>query len=106
MTNEYGSHTFCRTLELGVTVVVENEASNDWIVFPNPAQDQVFLKVKNDPAFFGTWQLYNSLGQLLGTNDIQSSLTTISTKGLAKGVYFYILEKEGDVVAEGKLVLE
>ena len=59
-----------------------------WSSYPNPVSDVLILKAEAEQNFSGMiYRLYNSSGQLLNTAQIQEVSTTISTRGIADGLY-------------------
>ncbi len=106
VSNEYGSHTFCQTLDLSLTAFTERVKSSTLSVFPNPAMDLVYLKIEEDNSFSGTWYLYNALGQVMKAYQMDASLAEIDIRDLGAGIYFYAFVEDGVVLDSGKLVLE
>lgn len=72
-------------------------------VYPNPAKDYFTIEAEQS----GTFQLYNSLGQLVLTKAInQGSYATLDVSGFSSGVYFYNFLSDGNADTRGKLVKE
>lgn len=72
-------------------------------VYPNPAKDYFTIEAEQT----GTFQLFNSLGQLVLTKEInQGSNTTLDVSGFSSGVYYYNFLSDGNADARGKLVKE
>ena len=59
-------------------------------VCPNPARDQVVVKVSDPAALNGELSLTNMLGEVVYRGFIKNSETTLSLQGLANGMYIAV----------------
>ena len=86
----------CLVLELPAAVeILLSETSLS--IYPNPASNQLNITVSE--ALLGeNYSLYNSVGQLILTNKIQSTQTTLDISKLAKGTYTVVLKGARKVV--------
>lgn len=86
----------CQVLEL--PAAVENLSSAASLsIYPNPASNQLNITVSE--ALIGeNYSLYNSVGQLVLTNKIQSTQTTLDISNLAQGTYTVVLKGARKVV--------
>lgn len=89
----------CNT-PVGIQEPKQNEQVS---IYPNPFSNQLSLVVPNNEE--ATLCVYDILGQQVLQNTFINS-STLSTAQLARGIYFYELRKEKDVVKNGKLVKE
>lgn len=65
---------------------IENESL--WLAYPNPFQDEIFLKHQGIKSLAETtFQVYSDIGQLLKSGQFQQQ-TTISTPGFSSGIYW------------------
>ncbi len=72
-------------------------------VYPNPAKDYFTIEAEQS----GTFELFNSLGQLVLTKEIsKGSYATLDVSGFGSGVYFYNFLSDGNADTRGKLVKE
>lgn len=86
----------------GVDTGVQNQNSADGIlVYPNPAQDQLFVILNG--SFNVT--LYNSLGQLIISPEETSDKIELNTSRLSKGVYLLEIRFNNQITRK-KLILE
>ncbi len=80
---------------------------SEFLVYPNPAQDQInflLLVGSNDLVEF---QLLDVLGKLHQTSNLQEGNThTISVTEMKAGLFIYRLVKSGEVIQTGKLILQ
>ena len=67
------------------TEVNEISFENQFLIFPNPAKNNLNIKVKVNKQFI--YNIYNACGQLLQTGTFQSNLTTIHINNLCRGLY-------------------
>ena len=73
-------------------------------VYPNPAVDRLHLEFPNAAGKF-TIRLLNSRGQLLQTiNAIAPTTLDIPTRGLAKGIYFLVVD--GDQRSDVRTIIK
>ncbi len=80
----------CQVLELPASV--ENLSSATSLsIYPNPASNQLNITV-SESLLGENYSLYNSVGQLVLTNKIQSSQTILDISNLAQGTYTFIVK--------------
>ncbi len=79
------------------------ETNRELVVFPNPAQDRVFLKLPTDGAAFRVG-LYNTLGQCVRTSTA-IGLASIDLHGLPAGLYAIEAVRDGERLS-GKLLVK
>ena len=82
------------------TAIIENKLTHN--LFPNPAATQ--FTIQNSSA--ETFTLYNSLGAKVLEQEIHKNQTTIYRENLSNGLYFYTLNKKGEVLESGKVIFE
>ncbi len=82
--------TDCQVLE--IPAAVGNLISQPTIsIYPNPTSENLNITVSE--AFIGeTYSLYNNLGQLILTNKIQTTQTTLDVSNLAQGTYTLVVK--------------
>lgn len=107
-TNPCGSDSTC--FAIVVTVVsVENPIPGAEIqVFPNPAQDEAFVRILA-PGQKGdfTFSMRDLLGrELLKTAGVFNEKIAVPISSLSEGVYLYTLRHKDQIVGTGKLVVE
>ena len=82
------------------TAIIENKLTHN--LFPNPAATQ--FTIQNSSA--ETLTLYNSLGAKVLEQEIHKNQNTIYRENLRNGLYFYTLNKKGEVLESGKVIFE
>ena len=82
------------------TAIIENKLTHN--LFPNPAATQ--FTIQNSSAEIFT--LYNSLGAKVLEQEIHKNQNTIYRENLRNGLYFYTLNKKGEVLESGKVIFE
>ena len=82
--------TDCQNLEM--PVALENiTPSSTFSIYPNPTSENLYITVSE--AFIGeTYSLYNNVGQLVKTNKIQSTQTSIDVSRLSQGTYALVVK--------------
>ena len=104
VSNQYGEHTFCRTLELGTVSTAEEAAMVNINVFPNPCREGVNIIISDYLPRDAQVVLYDAVGQRRKVQKVQTGWNTVRMDGMNVGIYFYEVW-EGKVLLEsGKLV--
>ena len=69
--------------------IESNQFSDDLIsVYPNPAKDNLTVKLDNKSTSETSISLYNIIGELVYSTTTKNSLTDVPLKGLGEGMYF------------------
>ena len=89
---------FAPAVTLSSVEISQNEIK-DFTIFPNPAQDEINIWIKNDNKY--TFKVVNTPGQIVTTTNTK----TISLKGLSAGVYFLnIYSEKGSFIGSKKFI--
>jgi len=78
------------------------------VAYPNPAQTEFFIRIKNEEKETGTLQVVNTFGQIVHTQivDSQSRETVrLDVKEYQNGLYYYQLKLPKRPVAAGKFLV-
>ena len=78
------------TLAVGIN---ENILSNSLEVYPNPCQNELNLKI-NPSGYSNKYEVFNSLGQIVQSGEIEFNNSSINTSQLLQG--FYIISINGN----------
>jgi hypothetical protein len=108
-----GSNVYRVKIELvnGNTIYGSNETvyyfnANKYLVYPNPVQRHQSIRViaaeLNNPVF----TLFNAWGQKVFEKTLLNLTEEIPTGKLSKGVYFYVLFRDGKKDESGRIVIE
>jgi serine protease AprX len=81
---------------------VKDHNSVQFLLYPNPVQDQLFVSFPND-LLEVKWQLFNALGQKILEKKLSSNDNSISTSELQKGIYYYNIEAKNRI-QKGKII--
>lgn len=72
--------------------VKENKHNNfEVILFPNPAAEQFEIAIKSNEQASFYFQLYDAMGRIVQSGQIDSKTHTVQTSNLAKGLYHVFL---------------
>ena len=82
------------------TAIIENKLTHN--LFPNPVATQFTIQNSNAEIFI----LYNSLGAKVLEQKIHKNQNIIYREKLRNGLYFYTLNKKGEVLESGKVIFE
>ncbi len=73
-------------------------------VFPNPSNGQISLSIQNESA--DLIEIYNMLGQKIIEEKILNEKTDLDMSGQAKGMYIYHVLNKGQVLGQGKFLIQ
>lgn len=80
------------------------ELSDGISLFPNPTQDQAFVKNGTDESY--TVNIMSINGQLLITEEVaENTIKTLNTQNLPTGIYFVNLSKGKSLIKTTKLII-
>lgn len=103
VSNENGSHTHCKNLNLGTTATNDAFSQENIQVSPNPFRERLFValsEVVASPIF----HLYDNTGRLVKTENLYYGITETETSNLSAGLYFWNIISNGEVIGVGKVV--
>ena len=98
----YGIPDFSLALANGNGLAVADISENDFLVYPNPANDSISI-VLSEGFDSGNIILFTVLGQKVLEEKITKQSSDISIKSLEKGTYLYKIESNS-FVKSGKIV--
>ena len=103
--NQYGYGIPDFQLALNNVTLSNNQNSKyNFIVYPNPSQDEISVRFSNSFSNVKLF-IYNNLGQLLLEHDYLKSDDSINLNTLNSGVYFYKIISD-DLTQTGKIIKE
>ena len=73
--------------------MIENNGANLMEVYPNPCQNELHIKV-NSTENSTQYEVFNSIGQIVKSGEIEPNNSTINTSGFPQG--FYIISINGN----------
>jgi len=89
-------------LALNTALTVNNTSKAQFLVYPNPVHDKLFVSFPNNLVQANV-SLYNALGQLVLEKNVEYSNAAISLEALNSGIYFYKI-KSNSLVQSGKII--
>lgn len=75
-------------------------------VFPNPVTEVVNIKLNNEHFNTAQIKIYNVQGKLIYDSIFEENLLQINSHELETGVLYYSISKTGQILAQGKLLVE
>ncbi|MEM9823717.1 MAG: PKD domain-containing protein, partial [Bacteroidota bacterium] len=103
--NAVGENTTCKEVDLLVSVTEINALA--YIVFPNPAKDQLSIRFVESPPSNLQVRIFDLLGRELPVKTLlQARQIQLDLALFPQGVYFYELLEEGKRRGSGKFVKE
>lgn len=105
-----GNHTWTHTNRLTTSpmgIETNFDSNADVSVFPNPASEQFTISI-NDAVNIQDAEivLTDVAGREVMKAAIQNSTTNISTEKIGSGIYFYQVINSGELLKNGKIVVE
>lgn len=101
-TNQYGYGIPDFQSALDNALNSESFENEEFLVYPNPLRNTIFLKVP-DESVNSVFYLYNNLGQKVQESTIINTNQTINVENLASGMYFYEFSTKNKTL-QGKLL--
>lgn len=88
-------------------VGIDENAVIIYQLYPNPVNDYLTIEILNFKELGNnqSLEISNSLGQIVLTEKIQSSVTMINTRNLSSGLYNYQLNIDGEI-RKGKIIIQ
>ena len=84
-------------------IIPLNTLSDKILVYPNPSSGSFYFKGLENG---NTIEVYDQLGQIIQTSLADQDYTTIRLSGRSKGMYFYRITERGNMIQQGKIVVE
>ncbi|WP_291115700.1 DUF7619 domain-containing protein [Flavobacterium sp. UBA6135] len=94
------------TTEFVTTLGVDDVTASHFMMYPNPANDQVTIAVNNTTTTIATVRLINVLGQVVLQQKGTPNQTVIDISGLTTGLYVVEIVTENQFTIVKKLVKE
>ena len=86
------------------TAVEDIDVVNDIMTFPNPAQNDLFIRSKN--TRINSIELKNSLGQSIRKQTVNGASTHLNTSGLSNGIFFLSVLTDKGVISKKVQVIK
>jgi PKD domain/Secretion system C-terminal sorting domain len=102
--NQYGTHTHCKTLYLGVSAQDNPVLQAQVQVSPNPFSERLAVALSAPELRGAAFRLFDATGRLVRAERVEYGLNEIDVSDLGKGMYFWAVEKKGERVKSGKSV--
>jgi hypothetical protein len=91
----------------GSGVTTSNRLGANMLVYPNPAQDELFVKLNNMESETATLRMYNSVGQLVATQKVATiGAVRLDVSTYTSGLYSVTAEADGEVQLTQKFMVE
>jgi hypothetical protein len=98
------SDNFTIDTTTGLELVEEN---NSVMIYPNPVNDYFTLQIENQENKTSSLLIYNSEGILVNSiEDIRTGKRIVDRKDLNRGIYFYKLMQDSNIISTGKIILK
>ncbi|TXF89272.1 PKD domain-containing protein [Neolewinella aurantiaca] len=105
VSNDLGSDTHCRTIELG-PVGVEDQSTLIFTTFPNPVQDVLVLDSGDYMPLNGRFKLYDAAGREVFSQQVLYRQASFNLSNLSAGIYYYSYWDQGKKLDSGKVIRE
>jgi hypothetical protein len=74
--------------------------------YPNPAKDDITFELLNQNTINGEIQIYNSLGILVMSQNINGSKKIVNTSKFENGIFFFKLISNDQIIDSGKFIIQ
>ncbi|PHI18143.1 hypothetical protein CEQ90_19460 [Lewinellaceae bacterium SD302] len=106
VTNDIGTDTYCRTLELGPSSLFATQRDElDFTIFPNPVRDLLVFDLGDYLPLNGQFVLRDALGRAVLREQVLYRQARIDVAALPAGVYYYNFWDGRFLLGEGKVVV-
>ncbi len=104
VSNNNGTNTHCKNINLGnTTSIKEEENQYDIVTTPNPFSEKIFV-TSNEVFASPKIHFINTQGQEVLKQKIFYGVTEISTSHFSTGLYAWFVESNGRVLKTGKMI--
>lgn len=88
-----------------VAIDVFSQLNADFSIYPNPFSNSATITVNGFSQLnIVELKIYNVLGEKMMHNSIRKQITTIDTRSLSTGIYFYQLTNNNKTIHSGKII--
>ena len=84
--------------EVSHIIYIERTSGSDFEIFPNPANDVLYLNFKMENYQNGNVSLFDLNGKLVQQSVLNYSNNKLNINDLQKGIYFIEVEVEGQIL--------
>lgn len=74
--------------------------------YPNPAKDDITFEILNQNTINGEIQIYNTLGILVMSQNINGTKEIVNSSKFANGIYFFKLISNDQIIDSGKFIIQ
>jgi hypothetical protein len=103
VSNDLGSDTHCRTIELG-PVGVDDPSTLNFTTFPNPVKDVMVFDLGDYMPLNGRFKLYDAVGREVFSRQVLYRQASFNLSHLTAGIYYYSFWDGGRQLGQGKVV--
>ena len=80
--------------------------NSEYLLFPNPVKRESGFRILSTTPEPYIYQLFNVTGQLVYQKNMQRFSESVNTASLQKGLYFYLILRDGKKISSGKIVVQ
>lgn len=106
--NGYGNSTFIDNINIEGVLSTENFQTTEFVMYPNPANNEVFIQFLNTSSNQTEIKINNALGQLVFNSTLElntDNKVAVNTSEFSSGIYFVTI-KNGDQKQIKKLIVK
>ncbi|MEE9440286.1 MAG: PKD domain-containing protein [Saprospiraceae bacterium] len=104
VSNDYDTHTTCKTIMLGTTSTEEEEYNANITLFPNPVSDYLTVSFHDYLGLDMVLKLYDVRGNLVNDYPLEGAYTILDLRDLTSGVYVYRIFDGRVELENGKVI--
>ncbi|MBN2893222.1 MAG: T9SS type A sorting domain-containing protein [Bacteroidales bacterium] len=107
VTDEAGNQTQCSfDVEIKEFVGVDELTENEILIYPNPADDVITIKVLDSYSKEYQISIYNFNGEKIYSEEVCSNDFKIQTQLFSIGLYLCVISQNGQIISSEKFIVE
>lgn len=106
VTNTAGcSDTVCQTINVSDVSIAETLLESAVQVYPSPSKDGLFtIDLANQTLNFATANVYNVIGKVVYSMQLQNSKNVLDLSGMDNGTYFIAITSDKDIITKRVII--
>jgi hypothetical protein len=101
-----GSYKYSKIVEVHFSGLNKNESQTKFIVYPNPNNGSFIVNAKGMKTSSAQIQLYDGLGRVVYSNQIQEGNNSINLRQLVAGIYYLNINSSSSGISVQKIIIE
>jgi len=88
-------------------VGIENKDKEDFIIYPNPVSDKIYIQIKENLDNYAEWRIVDITAKELMSGELTQSITEINIQKLNAAMYYLqMIDKKGDLISVKNFIVQ